>query len=117
MERVQKHSQFLRELIRSRHNKKKRSEKIRQATKGQICTVCEVVKNVIHIPILGIKLGEARRRKLARQRKKIDQLISRQVPEIQKRQILQQQRGGGIILPLILSLAAPFLSRLIGTSK
>jgi hypothetical protein len=106
MERLRKHRQFLRRLLDKRNNPKR---EVKQATDSELCAICELVKNLVHNPALNV--GEQERQLLKQYEKQIRLLINRHVLKKKKRSILQ--RGGNVLLPLIISLVGPLISRLI----
>jgi RNA polymerase-interacting CarD/CdnL/TRCF family regulator len=108
--RLQKHREFIKRLLRLKDNEAERVEHIRRARSGEICTVCEIVKNLLRNPSLRLQLTDSQRRTLKQFRKQLNDLIDRRVPTERKRKILQ--RGRGFIIPLIASLAGPVLSKL-----
>ena len=81
------------------------------ASKGELCVICEIVKNLVKNKEFAQHLSPEQRVKLKKYRKQIERLIDRRVPSEKKRGILQ--RGAGILVPLILGIVAPILSRLI----
>jgi hypothetical protein len=84
-------------------------EVVKQSSDAELCAVCELVKNLIHNPALNV--GEREREQLKQHKKQIRALIDRRVPKRKKRRILQ--RGGNVLLPLIIGLVGPLISRLI----
>jgi hypothetical protein len=82
---------------------------VKQASDSELCAICELVKNLIHNPALN--LGERERELLKKHKKQLRTLIDRHIPKGRKRSILQ--RGGNLLLPLIISLVGPLISRLI----
>jgi hypothetical protein len=106
MDRIRKHRQFLRSLVDKRNNPIKA---VKQASDPELCAICELVKNIIHNPTL--KVGDQERELLRKHKKQLRALINRHVPKGKKRSILQ--RGGNVLLPLIISLIGPLISRLI----
>jgi len=83
-----------------------------------LCTICEVVKNVVHNPNThhqsggggGGILTASTKAELQRHRKAIRDLINRKTPHSRKKRILLKGRG---VLPLILALAGPILGKLL----
>jgi hypothetical protein len=110
MERIRKHRTFLQQLIRGKRPAQ-RTQLIRQASNAQLCVVCELVKNLLHNGELNIKLTDRQRRQLRKHRTELEALIDRKVPSKSKRKILQ--KGRGFLLPLLLGLVGPVVSRLI----
>jgi hypothetical protein len=111
MKRLRKHSEFIRRLLQLSDNKSGRVKHIKQATGGEICTVCEIVKNLLRNPSLKLHLSSSERRTLRNFRQHLETLIDRRVPLDRKRKILHH--GRGFIIPLIASLAGPILSKLM----
>jgi hypothetical protein len=109
--RVLKHKHFLRQLFKNRQVKK-RSKILQTAKRGEICAICEVIKNILHNPNLHLKPSVRQINKLKRSRQIIDQILNREVPFERKRKILQSGRGG-FLIPLVISLIGPLLSKLI----
>lgn len=116
MDRVRKHAPYIRRLFKE--PAKKRRLLINRASKGEICSVCEIVKNVVHNPALNLKLVERKKQALRSHRKAIQNLISRRVPTERKRKILQSGKGGPLaLIPLIASVAGPIISSLLNRSR
>jgi hypothetical protein len=140
MERVKKHRNFLHRLLRVKGDRHQRDQHIQQANTAEICTICEVVKNLLRNPTLNVQPTPLQRQILKAHKREIGELIDRSVPVERKRHILlrrrrQQKQGGSQqktsrrggagakqqcgkgfpLLPLLISLAAPVLQRVIGT--
>jgi hypothetical protein len=107
MDRISKHRGFLRRLLQQKDNIE--AKEVAKISDQQLCVICELVKNLVHNPAL--KLGERERELLEKHEKQIRELINRRVPKKKKRKILQ--KGAGVLLPLILGLIAPIISRII----
>ena len=107
MERIRKHSSFLNKLVKSKQKRKS----IREASKGEICTVCEVVMNIVHNPSLNLKPTPRERQVLNNNISALRKLIDKRTPVHKKKEILQ--KGSGVIIPLIAALAGPILNRLL----
>jgi len=111
MERIRKHRDFLQRLVRLGKDRRKRSREVGRASQGELCAVCELVKNLLHNPHLNIQLDEQQRKVLRRHRRALKELISRRVSGDRKRRILQRG-AGGFLLPLVLGLVGPIVSKL-----
>jgi len=96
-QRVNKHHPFLRKYLYS--NKNHRKQLIKSATPEQIRCLCECTLNVLNccVPISDLK-----KQKLGRHRKLVRKVAIDKLP-IQDKHKLFSQKGGGIILPLIVS--------------
>ena len=112
MERIRKHRNFLRRLVHFRSNSQRRNQEVAKANRAELCAVCELVKNLIHNPSLNIKLNEEQKASLKRHQKLLKKLINRQIDSERKRKILQKG-AGGFLLPLVLSLVGPVVSKLL----
>ena len=88
-----------------------RAKDIKAASSGEICTVCEVVKNLVRNPQLKVKPTPVQQSLLRKNAGNIRRLIDRSVPIKKKKEILQ--KGEGIIIPLIAALAGPILNKLL----
>ncbi len=122
---MRKHRKFVEKLLllprrqsggRGNNNKIQKRDRVRQireANNSQLCAVCEIVKNLLRNPTLGIELDPTQRNLLRRNRRQLERLISQRSSSDEKRKILQ--RGGGFLLPLIAALAAPVLSKIFGS--
>src|SRR6266850_1087958 len=108
MERLRKHKLFLNKFV----NSKQKQKTIKEASRGEICTVCEVIKNIVHNPTLKLNPSPKQQATLRKNSKKLKTLIDKRVNTTKKRDLLLQ-RGSGIILPLIAALAGPILSKLL----
>ena len=82
-----------------------------EASRGELCVICEIVKNLLRNREFAQHLTAEQRAELKKHRKQLEQLIDRRVGREEKRGILQ--RGTGLLVPLILGIVAPILSRLI----
>jgi predicted nucleic-acid-binding protein len=111
MERIKKHKDFLKQLFESKDNKRERVRQIKNAKKSEICTICEIVKNLLHNPSLSIKLTPEQRHTLKLFSKNLRALVDRKVSIERKKNILH--RGRGFLLPIIASLVGPVLSKLL----
>ena len=112
MERIHKHRNFLRLLVHFRSDRRRRNQEVVKASRAEICAVCELVKNLLHNPTLNIKLDNTQKTALKRHQKLLKKLINRQVDSEHKRKILQKG-AGAFLLPLVLSLVGPVVSKLL----
>jgi hypothetical protein len=92
-------------------------QNVRKATGGEICAICEVVKNVRHNPQIPVRLTERQRETLRSNRSRLDKLIQRTSSAQQKKKILLQQSGRGVLLPVIAALLPPILERLFAKKQ
>ena len=115
MERLRKHRKFLQNLLLHRAHKRKVKRSLEKANSGEVCVICEVVKNLVHNPQIAKQLSEKQRKQLHKHKRQIRKLIDRQVSGKKKRNILQSG-AGGVLLPLILGIVAPIISRLLTTA-
>lgn len=111
MYRIKKHKNFIKYITSA--NRKQRQNSIKEASKAEICSICEIVKNIVHNKHLNLKLSPKQKRELFAHKKEIKNLIDKHIPLTRKRRILQ--KGAGFFLPLILSLAGPILGKLLAT--
>ena len=116
MDRLRKHRKFLQNLLLHREHKDKVKKSVKEASKGELCVICEVIKNLVHNREIGEQLSEEQREQLRKHRKQIQKLINHQVSSKKKKGILQRG-AGGFHLPLILAIAAPIISHLITGSS
>jgi|SRR6185437_75672 len=112
MERLRKHRDFLRRLFTARKLGRQRNIVISRANNAEVCAVCELIKNLLHNPTLHIRLSAVQKKELKRHRRLLEALIKRATPSEKKRRILQKG-AGGILLPLVLGLVAPLVTRLL----
>ena len=112
MDRIRKHYGFLRRLVKYRADRRRRNRELEQANRGELCALCEVIKNLLHNPSLQIRLSRRQRERLRRHRKLLQKLLDRQVNGDEKRHLLQRG-AGGFLLPLILGLVGPVVSKLL----
>jgi len=107
MSRISKHGAFLQYLVQA--NPKERKKLIKNASKVEINSVCEVCKNILagRIPLKG-----QQHRRFCRFKNIVRKLANRRIGLETKRRILQQQRGGAL-LPLLAPLVIPLISGLI----
>lgn len=110
--RIRKNSAFISAFLRANTTKRKQLALVRQASKSQLCSVCEIVKNLLYNPSLNVRLDEHQLRALKSRRVKLRRLADRATSHDEKRRLLQS--GRGVILPLLASIAAPFIGRLFG---
>jgi neutral trehalase len=108
--RTNAHKNFLKQLL-LKDNGANSSKRIKAASRGEICSFCEVVKNVVHNPSLGIQPTPRLKQELQTHSKDIRKLISRSVKLQEKKRILQ--KGKGFIIPLIAALAGPILNKIL----
>jgi hypothetical protein len=121
MNRISKHKTFLIRLLNSSRQQQQQQDGkgkdvgklIKGATQGEICSVCEVVKNLIHNPLLNIKPTVEQQMLLRKNARAIRKLTDKNLDFEKKRKILVQQKGRGFIIPLITALAGPILNRLL----
>ncbi|HUR98251.1 MAG TPA: hypothetical protein VMZ26_09335 [Pyrinomonadaceae bacterium] len=111
---MRKNSAFLSEFLSASTSKRKQLALLRRSTTSQLCTVCEIVKNLLHNPTLNLKLDERQLRALKSRRAKLRKLADRRTSHDEKRRILQS--GRGVLLPLLASIAAPLIARLFGVN-
>ena len=107
MSRIAKHGAFLQYALKA--GPKERKKLIRNASKVEINSVCEVCKNILagRIPLKG-----QQHKRLCRYKNIIRKLANKRIKIDTKRRILQQQRGGAL-LPLLAPLVVPLISSLI----
>jgi RNA polymerase-interacting CarD/CdnL/TRCF family regulator len=111
MERVRKHRKFLQHLISNGDLVRQNEKSIRGANRGEICTICELVKNLLKNPSLKLNLSGEEKQLLLEHRELLEELINRRIPLKRKKRILQ--RGAGILIPLVLTLMGPILNKLL----
>lgn len=109
MERLKKHKKFVQNLLSN--NQVNNKKDISKATRGEICTICEIVKNLLQNQQLNVNLNQEEKKLLNEHRKHLEELISRKVTLKRKKRILQ--KGAGLFLPLIITLMGPILSKLL----
>jgi hypothetical protein len=80
---------------------------IRQSTQPQISTLNEISKNVLQ---RRIKLNPKQRQQLSRYRNLMRKMADKKIPYQRKKKMIGGQLG---LIPLLLSVAAPFISKLI----
>ena len=107
MSRIGKNSAFLQYALQAKP--KERKQLIRNASKVELNSVCEVCKNILagRIPLKG---GKQQHRRLCRFKHIIRKLANKRVKLETKRKILQE---GGALLPLLAPLVFPLISSLI----
>jgi len=106
MKRLRKHGSFLHYVTTA--PAKSRKIALKNASSGELCSVCEVSKNLIkgNIPV-----SPCQKKKLSKYKALLRTLANRRVKLETKRRLLQQ---GGAILPLLAPLIIPLISSLIG---
>ena len=112
MDRIVKNKEFLARLQHVKSNKKQRNSQLQHATAGEVCSICELVKNLLHNPSLQVKLNSRQRTILRKHQRSLKSLINRSVSQGKKKKILQTG-GGGFLLPLILGLVGPAINKLL----
>src|SRR5687767_8489757 len=107
MSRIKKHGAFLQYLVQAKP--KERKLLIKNASKVELNSICEVCKNILagRIPLKG-----QQHRRLCRYKNIVRKLANKRVKLETKRRILQQQQGGAL-LPLLAPLVFPLISSLI----
>src|SRR5687767_14962978 len=110
MSRIKKHGAFLQYLVRAKP--KERKQLIKNASKVELNSVCEVCKNILagRIPLR----GQQQHRRLCRYKNILRKLANRGVRLETKRRLLQQQSGGAL-LPLLAPLVIPLISSLVSS--
>jgi RNA polymerase-interacting CarD/CdnL/TRCF family regulator len=117
MERLRKHKKFLHNILKDSSDKKELRKSINKADKGEICTICEIVKNLLENKKLNIQLTEQERKILTEHQKQLKKLVNRNIPYERKKRLLLLQKGGGVFLPIVLALMGPVLQKLISAIK
>jgi hypothetical protein len=101
MRRIRRNAKFLQALARG--NSKTRKRLIKKANRSQLCSICEIAKNVGAGKLKG---------KLCKFKRLLKTLSNRNISHSQKKKLLTQ-KGGLPILPLILGAVSPLIGKLV----
>ena len=108
MSRIGKHGAFLHYALQA--GPKERKLLLKNASKVEINSICEVCKNILagRIPVK----NRHQHQQLCRYRNIIRKLANKAIKLESKRKLLQQQKGGAL-LPLLAPLVLPLITSLI----
>lgn len=121
MKRLVRNASFLKALQRAKTNKSKLKKLVGGANSSQICSLCEITKNVYRGRLQASPRVKA---KLCKYKRIIRKLLNKSTGYQAKKKLLQQsdtkkQKGGLPLIPILMSLAGPLIGKLISgfTSK
>jgi hypothetical protein len=115
LKRIRKHFEFIKKLLSVSNNLKAVKELLKNASKGEILALSEIILNLLR---RNIPLTVTQKRILCPFRNRLREIASKRTNCTQKKQIFENQKGGILgIIGTILSVAIPAITSLISSFK